>query len=109
MQTILRCKFSEFLQEYDLLLTPTTPITAPQRGSADALERARLLTRFTAPFNLTGLPSLSVPCGWSSKKMPIGLQITANAWSERKVLVAGQLYEHERGFEMPVASLPQLT
>jgi aspartyl-tRNA(Asn)/glutamyl-tRNA(Gln) amidotransferase subunit A len=105
MQTILRCQFNEFFEEYDLLLTPTTPITAPVRGSADAVERARLLTRFTAPFNLTGLPALSVPCGWSSEKMPIGMQLIGKAWTEVKVLMAGELYEQARGFKMPVASL----
>lgn len=105
MQTILRCQFGEFLSEYDLLLTPTTPITAPVRGSADAVERARLLTRFTAPFNLTGLPALSVPCGWSVGNLPIGLQIVGKPWSEAKVLLAGRIYEQARGFALPLASL----
>ena len=105
MQTILRCQFNEFVEEFDLLLTPTTPITAPVRGSADAVEWARLLTRFTAPFNLTGLPALSIPCGWTGKKMPIGLQIVGKAWAEAKVLLAGKLYEQARGFQIPVASL----
>jgi aspartyl-tRNA(Asn)/glutamyl-tRNA(Gln) amidotransferase subunit A len=106
MQTILRCKFNEFFNDYDLLLTPTTPITAPIRGSADAVEQARLLTRFTAPFNLTGLPALSVPCGWTSEKMPIGLQIVGKVWAESKVLLAGELYERGRKVRFPVASLP---
>jgi aspartyl-tRNA(Asn)/glutamyl-tRNA(Gln) amidotransferase subunit A len=105
MQTILRCKFNEFFNDYDLLLTPTTPITAPIRGSADAVERARLLTRFTASFNLTGLPALSVPCGWSSEKMPIGLQIVSKQWAESRILLAGELYEQRRGLQFPVASL----
>ena len=105
MQTILRCKFNEFFNDYDLLLTPTTPITAPIRGSADAVERARLLTRFTAPFNLTGLPALSVPCGWSSEKMPIGLQIVSKQWAESRILLAGELYEQRRGQQFPVTSL----
>jgi aspartyl-tRNA(Asn)/glutamyl-tRNA(Gln) amidotransferase subunit A len=106
MQTILRCKFNEFFKEFDLLLTPTTPITASVRGSADAVERARLLTRFTAPFNLTGLPALSVPCGWSKDKLPIGLQIVGKAWAESKIILAGELYEQSRGLHIPVASLP---
>jgi aspartyl-tRNA(Asn)/glutamyl-tRNA(Gln) amidotransferase subunit A len=105
MQTILRCQFNEFLEDYDLLLTPTTPIPAPRLGSADAVEQARLLTRFTAPFNLTGLPALSIPCGWSSEKMPIGLQIISKAWAERKLLSAAELYEQKRGFNVPVVSL----
>ena len=105
MQTILRCQFNEFFDEFDLLLTPTTPVTAPMRSPADAFDRPRLLTRFTAPFNLTGLPALSVPCGWSSEKMPIGLQIVGKAWGEAKVLLAGKLYEQWRGFQIPIASL----
>jgi aspartyl-tRNA(Asn)/glutamyl-tRNA(Gln) amidotransferase subunit A len=106
MQTILRCEFNEFLNEYDLLLTPTSPITAPIRGSADAVDRARLLTQFTSPFNLTGLPALSIPCGLSSKKMPIGLQIVGKSWAESKVLLAGEVYERSRGVRFPVVSLP---
>jgi aspartyl-tRNA(Asn)/glutamyl-tRNA(Gln) amidotransferase subunit A len=105
MQTILRCQFNEFFNEFDLLLTPTTPITAPVRGSADAVERARLLTRFTAPFNLTGLPALSVPCGWSRGKMPVGLQIVSKPWAEAKVLLAGELYEQQRGQRIAITSL----
>jgi len=105
MQTILRCKFDEFFSEFDLLLTATSPITAPIRGSADAVERARLLTRFTAPFNLTGLPALSVPCGWSGKKLPIGLQIVGKAWAEANVLLAGKLYEQSSGQRSLIASL----
>ena len=104
MQTILRCQFNEFFNEFDLLLTPTTPITAPVRGSADAVERARLLTRFTAPFNLTGLPALSIPCGWSGEKMPIGLQIVSKPWAEAKLIRAGELFEKKRGYQIPLAS-----
>jgi aspartyl-tRNA(Asn)/glutamyl-tRNA(Gln) amidotransferase subunit A len=96
-QTILRCQFNEFFADYDLLITPTTPITAPLRNAAETFERPRMLTRFTAPFNLTGLPALSVPCGRSSENLPIGLQIVGKAWSEAKVLLAGRLYEDERG------------
>jgi aspartyl-tRNA(Asn)/glutamyl-tRNA(Gln) amidotransferase subunit A len=109
MQTLLRCQFIEFFQEYDLLVTPTTPIAATRRGSADAVERARLLTRFTAPFNLTGLPALSVPCGWTADHMPIGLQLVSKPWAEAKLLQAGELYEQERGFLVPLASLSQFT
>jgi aspartyl-tRNA(Asn)/glutamyl-tRNA(Gln) amidotransferase subunit A len=105
MQTILSCQFNEFFNEYDLLLTPTTPITAPERGSADPFDRPRLLTRFTAPFNLTGLPALSVPCGWSKQKLPIGLQLVGKRWAEAKVLTAGRLYEQARNLPKPIASL----
>jgi aspartyl-tRNA(Asn)/glutamyl-tRNA(Gln) amidotransferase subunit A len=105
MQTILRCQYNEFFNEYDLLLTPTTPITAPKRGAVDPVDRPKLLTRFTAPFNLTGLPALSMPCGWSSEKLPIGLQVVGKTWDEVKVLTAGRLYEQARGLPRAIASL----
>ncbi|MBL8049885.1 MAG: Asp-tRNA(Asn)/Glu-tRNA(Gln) amidotransferase subunit GatA [Anaerolineales bacterium] len=86
-----RCEL--LFDEYDVLLLPTTPITAPVLEGEDALERARMLTRFTAPFNLTGLPALSIPCGFSKEKLPIGLQIVSRAWNESGVLRAGFNYQ----------------
>lgn len=81
---------SEILfDEIDVLLLPTTPITAPILEGENAIERAKLLTRFTAPFNLTGLPALSVPCGFTKENLPIGLQIVSRAWNEAGVLRAG--------------------
>ncbi len=104
MQTILRCQFNEFFDDYDLLLTPTTPVTAPLRGSEDPVGRARVLTRFTSPFNLTGLPALSIPCGWSSENLPIGLQIVGAAWAEAKILSAGELFEQQQETPRSIAS-----
>jgi aspartyl-tRNA(Asn)/glutamyl-tRNA(Gln) amidotransferase subunit A len=92
LQAILTRQFELFFEDFDILLTPTTPIPAPQRGG-DAVERARQLTRFTAPFNLTGLPALSLPCGFTSTGLPIGLQIIACPWAETAVLRAGYAYE----------------
>jgi aspartyl-tRNA(Asn)/glutamyl-tRNA(Gln) amidotransferase subunit A len=86
-----RCEL--LFEEFDVLLLPTTPITAPVLEGENALERARLLTRFTAPFNLTGLPALSVPCGFSKENLPIGLQIVSRAWNEAGVLRAGFNYQ----------------
>ncbi len=104
MQTILRCQFNEFFDDYDLLLTPTTPVTAPLLGSADPVGRARVLTRFTAPFNLTGLPALSIPCGWSSENLPIGLQIVGRPWAEATILLAGELFEQHQETPRVLAS-----
>lgn len=93
---------------FDLLLLPTTPTAAPELGTADAVERARQLTRFTAPFNLTGLPAISLPCGFLEEggiKLPIGLQIVAPAWQESKLLQAAHAYEQEAGWQMRPAGL----
>jgi aspartyl-tRNA(Asn)/glutamyl-tRNA(Gln) amidotransferase subunit A len=92
-QSLLRHEFTRFFQGYDILLCPTTPVAAPLIEGPDAVEQARLLTRFTAPFNLTGLPALSLPCGFTRAGLPIGLQIVSRPWAERMVLQAAYAYE----------------
>jgi aspartyl-tRNA(Asn)/glutamyl-tRNA(Gln) amidotransferase subunit A len=92
-QSTMRHQFERFFTDYDVLLTPTTPIPAPLLEGPDAVEQARKLTRFTAPFNLTGLPALSLPCGFTRTGLPIGLQIIGPAWTEALVLRAGCAYE----------------
>ncbi|MBK9928057.1 MAG: amidase [Anaerolineales bacterium] len=86
-----RCEL--FFESADFLIIPTTPIAAPAIEGHDAVEQAGLLTRFTAPFNLTGLPALSIPCGFTKEGLPIGLQIIAKAWWDAKVLNAGYAFE----------------
>jgi aspartyl-tRNA(Asn)/glutamyl-tRNA(Gln) amidotransferase subunit A len=80
------------------LLTPTTPVAAPLIVGPDAVEQARLLTRFTAPFNLSGLPAISIPCGNTGAGLPIGLQIAAGKWKEREILRAAYAYEQACGW-----------
>jgi len=92
-QVILRRQLEWMFEDYDILLTPTTPVTAPRIEGQDAIEQARRLTRFTAPFNLTGLPALSIPCGFDETGLPIGLQIIGPPWAEARVLRAGNAYE----------------
>lgn len=86
-----RCEV--LLNIYDVLILPTTPIPAPVLEGENAVERARQLTRFTAPFNLTGLPALSVPCGFTKEGLPIGLQIVSRAWNEAGVLRTGYAFQ----------------
>jgi len=86
-------RFELFFESYDFLIIPTTPIAAPTIEGHDAVEQAGRLTRFTAPFNLTGLPALSVPCGFTKDGLPIGLQIVSRAWADAKALTAGYAYE----------------
>jgi aspartyl-tRNA(Asn)/glutamyl-tRNA(Gln) amidotransferase subunit A len=88
-----RRRMDDFFKDYDLLMLPTTPITAPLIEGTNAIEQARRLTRFTAPFNLTGLPALSLPCGCDSSGLPIGLQLVSSAWGETGLLQAGYAFE----------------
>ena len=92
-QTEVRKRCEQFFESHDFLLTPTTPIAAPTIAGHDALEQAARLTRFTAPFNLAGLPALSLPCGFTKEGLPIGLQIISRAWADAKVLNAGYAFE----------------
>jgi aspartyl-tRNA(Asn)/glutamyl-tRNA(Gln) amidotransferase subunit A len=93
-QSEWRRRLERLFEQFDLLLTPATPITAPVIEGLDAIEAARQLTRCTAPFNLAGLPALSLPCGLSAAGLPIGLQIVAAPWNEARVLRAGRAFEN---------------
>jgi len=98
-----RCEL--FFEAYDLLIVPTTPIAAPTIEGHDAVEQAGRLTRFTAPFNLTGLPALSIPCGFTSEDLPIGLQIVSRAWADAKALNAGYAFEQATEWHKKYPSL----
>jgi aspartyl-tRNA(Asn)/glutamyl-tRNA(Gln) amidotransferase subunit A len=93
IQAECKWKFKNLFELYDLLILPTTPCTAPLIEGADALEQARNLTCFTSPFNLAGIPALSLPCGFSHEGLPIGLQFVGPEWQEAKVLQAGRAFE----------------
>lgn len=92
-QTEVRKRFEHFFETHDLLILPTTPIAAPTIEGHDAVEQAGRLTRFTAPFNLAGLPALSLPGGFTKEGLPIGLQIVSRSWADAKVLNAGYVFE----------------
>lgn len=92
-QSELKRALEGLFEKYDILILPTTPIPAPEIDGTQAIEAARQLTRFTAPFNLTGVPALTVPSGSTQSGLPIGLQIVSKPWAEAKLLQAGQAFE----------------
>ncbi|MGH2378707.1 MAG: amidase, partial [Candidatus Limnocylindria bacterium] len=95
-QLEIRHAWSEVLRAYAGVLTPTTAVAAPLAEGQDALEQAARLTARTSPFNLTGLPAMSVSCGLTSEGLPIGLQIAGGPWTERVVLRIARAYERAR-------------
>jgi aspartyl-tRNA(Asn)/glutamyl-tRNA(Gln) amidotransferase subunit A len=95
----IRENFCQAFQKVNVILTPQLPITAPKldQGNVswgketEAVPSA--LTRFTRIYNLVGIPSLSVPCGFSATGLPIGLQIAGRPFDEKTVLRVGCAYE----------------
>jgi Asp-tRNA(Asn)/Glu-tRNA(Gln) amidotransferase A subunit family amidase len=68
------------LAEYDVLVTPTTPMPAPEFGALEGIEGLLRAVENTAPFNCSGTPAVSVPCGTVEGK-PVGLQVVAD-WND---------------------------
>ncbi len=94
------------LEEVDVLVTPTTPITAPLIGQETVhygdMEEPVLhaMIRCTAPFNATHLPALSLPCGFTPAGLPVGLQIAGRPFDEAMVLRVGYAYEQVTGWQL---------
>jgi aspartyl-tRNA(Asn)/glutamyl-tRNA(Gln) amidotransferase subunit A len=84
--------------DVDVLVTPTTPVPAPTiaelRADPESLRPAEVkLLSNTRPFNVWGLPTISVPCGFTQSGLPIGLQIAGPHWREDLVLRLAHVYE----------------
>ena len=92
-------RFEKALESVCLLLAPTLPIIAPPLDQTEvrigkSSEDIRLaLLRLTRPGNLSGLPAISIPCGFSSQGLPIGLQLIGRRLDEATVLRAAYAYE----------------
>jgi aspartyl-tRNA(Asn)/glutamyl-tRNA(Gln) amidotransferase subunit A len=94
VRTLIKRDFDEAFRRVDLILTPTAPTPAFRLGekSGDPLQMY-LSDIFTISCNLAGLPGLSMPCGFSSEGLPIGLQILGRPFDEESVLAAAAAYE----------------
>ena len=98
MRARIRAAVEGAFQDIDVLLLATTPITAPVVGERTVRWRSGeepvdgALVRLTAPFNLTGLPALSVPYG-TAAGLPVGVQVVGQCNDEARVLAVGRLLE----------------
>jgi aspartyl-tRNA(Asn)/glutamyl-tRNA(Gln) amidotransferase subunit A len=89
----LRGEIKEVFTTVDLLITPTMP--SPPVAIAAAANPTAVSIRNTAPFNVLGLPAISVPCGFTASGLPIGLQIVGAPFAESTVLALARAYERE--------------
>ena len=92
-------ELADAMRKYDLLLAPAAAVGAPGIDqefveiSGKRENALSLMSRLTRPFNLTGQPTISVPCGFTDDGMPIGIQIAGRNWDEATVLRAAYAYE----------------
>jgi aspartyl-tRNA(Asn)/glutamyl-tRNA(Gln) amidotransferase subunit A len=98
-RTAVKVAFKQALRDVDVLVTPTQPSTALKIGQSVSRIGTReesvfaVSARFCAPFNISGLPAASVPCGFSPEAMPIGLQMIGRPFDEATVLRVADAFE----------------
>ena len=83
----------DILHNADAILSPTAPWVAPHEDPAIADEAGAAEGRRTGLYNLSGLPALTVNCGFGPGDLPIGLQIAGRPGGDRQVLAIGAAYE----------------
>ncbi|MBD5469610.1 MAG: Asp-tRNA(Asn)/Glu-tRNA(Gln) amidotransferase subunit GatA [Lachnospiraceae bacterium] len=98
VKAMIKKAFDDAFAKYDIILGPVAPTTAPKLGESlsDPL-KMYLGDIYTISVNLAGLPGISVPCGKDSKGLPIGLQLIADSFQEKKLIQTAYTYEKLRG------------
>lgn len=96
LRRLYRKRWSQLWDRVDVILTPTTPIQAPLIGqTVVGDEDVRLAsTRFVRPFNVLGIPALSIP--FRTGSLPTGIQIVGQPFQEQAVVEVAQLLEHDK-------------
>ena len=99
VRSVITKAYNDLFEKYDVLLTPTSPITAFKMGekSNNPLEMY-LADICTVPVNIAGLPGINVPCALDSKGLPIGFQLIAKAFNEETLFRAAYTYEQNTNF-----------
>ncbi len=99
VRTVIKNAYNELFNKYDLLLTPTSPVTAFKFGEkTDNPLEMYLADICTVPVNIGGLPGMSIPCSLDSKGMPIGFQLIAKPFNEETIFRAAYTYEQNTNF-----------
>ena len=98
-KALIKKAFDKAFSKYDVILGPAAPSTAPALGQSlsDPL-KMYLGDIYTISANLAGLPGITVPCGISSKKLPIGLQLLGNCFKEKNIIRAAYTFEQTREY-----------
>ena len=107
VRTLLRQDYERAFERVDMVATPTTPTPAFRLGekTQDPLQMY-LNDIFTVSANLTGLPAISVPCGFSPERLPIGFQLTGRMFDEAALLRAADAFQRDTAFHTEAPKLP---
>ena len=92
-RNLIRAALEDAFLKYDLLLSPASPMTAPEKGAIEDPLAAYCSDLCTVPSSLAGIPSVSFPFGESSEGLPIGLQLTGRRFGEQEILGAVRFFE----------------
>jgi len=99
MRTMIQQDFAAAFSLFDVVVVPTVPLVAPligrttEAGGTLNLAPRTIANRATVPCNLTGMPAISVPCGFNAEGLPVGLQLMAPAFAETLLLRVAAAYE----------------
>ncbi len=94
VRTLIKQDFDKAFEKVDVLVCPTAPTTAFKAGEKTSDPLSMYLSDLmTIPVNLAGLPSVSIPCGFDEKNLPIGLQLIGNVLREDILFRVGYAYE----------------
>lgn len=106
VRALLMDRFRALFRRYDAVVCPTVPITAPKpvretiRFGGTSEPRGATLVRHTRLFNLTGMPAVSVPCGFAANGLPVALQIAGAPFSEGTLLQVAHAYQRSSGWHL---------
>ena len=105
-RTLMRRDFEEAFKEVDVILTPTAPTPAFRIGEkVENPLQMYLSDILTIPANLTGIPAISLPCGFSPEGLPIGLQIMGRHFDEGKILQVAFTFEQNTDYHLKKPAL----
>jgi aspartyl-tRNA(Asn)/glutamyl-tRNA(Gln) amidotransferase subunit A len=101
VRTLIRRDFDRAFERFDVLVGPTSPTVAFRLGEKTEDPVAMYLSDVcTIPVNLAGLPGMSLPCGFSSDGLPIGLQLVGPPFGEETMLRAAYAFEQSTGYHL---------
>ncbi len=109
-KAIIKQHFDKIYAEYDLILCPTAPTTAPKIGeSLSDTMKMYLSDIYTVSANIAGLPAMSVPCGVDKSGMPIGMQLLAKPLDEKHLFALGHAFQQATDFHKIAPNAPTAT